>query len=233
MLNTIQIVFNPDSLRFLFNGLWLTVRISVVVIILSILFGSILGLLRNYERIILGRIAGVYIEIFRNTPLLLWMFACIFIFSGSMLDLTERGGLALWLYTSAVIAEILRGGLNSIPVGQFEAARSQGFNFIQTLWYIILPQAYRRIIPSLLSQVITTIKDTAFLAGFGILELFRSGQVLLSSIPEGVDATTQLFLMYGFMALIYFVICFALSCVVRRLQHRKVRLAQKSLINAK
>ena len=224
MLNTLQTVFSSDNIHFLLSGLWTTIQLSIVVVVLSILLGSILGLLRNYERIFFGRLAGIYIELFRNTPLLLWMFACIFVFSGSVLDLTERGGLALWLYTSAVIAEILRGGLNSIAPGQFEAARSQGFNFIQTLWYIILPQAYRRIIPSLLSQVITTIKDTAFLAGFGILEFFRSGQVLLGKVPTGVNATTQMFLMYGCLALVYFLICFSLSCLVRHLQHRKGRL---------
>lgn len=113
----------------------ITLAVSVVTVLISIVFGTILGLLRNYERRVLGKIAAVYIEIFRNTPLLLWIMICFVMLSGGTPII--RGALGLTLYTSAVIAEIVRGGLNSIPQGQFEAAASQGFGFIQTLRYII------------------------------------------------------------------------------------------------
>ncbi|MPM66086.1 putative glutamine ABC transporter permease protein GlnP [bioreactor metagenome] len=114
-----------------------------------------------------------------------------------------------------MVAEIFRGGLNSVAKGQFEAAQSQGFTFFQTLWYIVLPQAFRRIVPSLLSQVITTVKDTSFLAGFGVLEFFRSVQVVLSQSGGNKIA---IFSLYVFAALGYFAVCFALSCVVRATQ---------------
>ncbi len=129
-----------------------------------------------------------------------------------------RGGIALLLYTASVIAEIVRGGLNSVSKGQFEAAQSQGFTFPQTLWYIILPQAFRRIVPSLLSQVITTVKDTSFLAGFGVLEYFRTIQIVLSKSGGNKAA---IFSLYVFTALGYFAVCFALSCVVRATQRRR------------
>lgn len=166
----------------------------------------------------LGRLAAAYIEVFRNTPLLLWMFTFGFLVPGGGSSLSTRGGLALLLYTASVIAEIVRGGLNSISRGQFEAAQSQGFTFLQTLWYIILPQAFRRIVPSLLSQVITTVKDTSFLAGFGVLEFFRTVQVVLS---KSGGNRTAIFALYVFAALGYFVVCFSLSCVVRATQRRR------------
>ena len=118
------------------------------------------------------------------------------------------------LFTSAVMAEIVRGGLNSISKGQFEAAQSQGFSFIQTLWYIILPQTYRKIIPALLSQVITVIKDTSFLKMVDVAEFMRNCAVVMGSIYD----VHGMIMLIGFEALCYFVICFALSCIVRSYQ---------------
>lgn len=209
MIELIQGVFTPDNFSFLMSGLGLTLSISISVILGSILFGTILGLLRSYGGKFFGGIASVYIEIFRNTPLLLWMLGCAFLIPGS--TLTIKGGFALFLYTAAVVAEIVRGGLNSIPKGQFEAAYSQGFSLFQTLWFIILPQCFKRIVPSLLSQVITTIKDTSFLAGLGIMELTRSGQVILGRVTK----TSEVFILYAFLALTYFIVCFTLSVIVR------------------
>lgn len=131
MIESIQTVFTQPNLLFLLNGLRTSLVISLCVIILSILLGTLLGLVRNYEKKILGKFASFYIELFRNTPLLLWMLGCAFLIPGS--TILVKGSLALFLYTAAVVAEIVRGGLNAIPKGQFEAAHSQGFSFFQTL----------------------------------------------------------------------------------------------------
>lgn len=208
-MDLIQSTFTPSNVRFLMQGLKLTLVMSISVVLGAILFGTILGLLRNYEKIFFGKVAALYIEIFRNTPLLLWMLACAFLIPFS--TLTVKGAFALFLYSSAIMAEIVRGGLNSIPKGQWEAASSQGFDFFQTLVYIILPQTFQKIIPSLLSQVITTIKDTSFLAGLGITELTRSGQVILGR----ARTSTEVFIIYTFLAVVYFTICFSLSVLVR------------------
>lgn len=207
--------FTPSNLRFFMQGLTLTLSISVSVVLGSILFGTILGLLRNYEEVFLGKIASLYIEIFRNTPLLLWMLGCAFLIPYS--TLTIKGAFALFLYTSAIMAEIVRGGLNSIPKGQWEAASAQGFTFFQTLIYIILPQTFRKIVPSLLSQVVTTIKDTSFLAGLGIAEFTRSGQVILGK----AQTSAEVFMVYAFLAAVYFIICFSISVFVRKWEKRK------------
>ncbi|MDR2659145.1 MAG: amino acid ABC transporter permease [Spirochaetaceae bacterium] len=213
-------IFTPDNLRFLMEGLRNTLLISVFTVIISIVFGTVLAVCRNYGRGVIRATASVYIEIFRNTPLLLWILICIFMlrFGNSMI----RGGLALTLYTSSVIAEIMRGGLNSIAKGQFEAARSQGFNFLQTLYFIILPQCFKRVVPSLMSQVITTIKDTSFLAQFAIAEFFYNAKVLMSNLPQTTRITSaHIFTIFIFVALVYFVINFSLSCVVRKLNKKR------------
>ncbi|MDR1625849.1 MAG: amino acid ABC transporter permease [Spirochaetia bacterium] len=208
-------IFTADNTRFLFAGLAVTLIVSVVTVLASILFGTALALLRSYEKYVFGKLASVYIEVFRSTPLLLWILVCVFMLPlGTALG---RGALALTLYTSSVIAEIVRGGLNSIDKGQFEAARSQGFNFVQALWYIVLPQCFRRIIPSLMSQIITTIKDTSFFAQFGIAEFFFNAKTLMGILPQKTTITTaHIFVIFGFIALMYFIVNFALSLIVRR-----------------
>ena len=112
------------------------------------------------------------------------------------------------------MAEICRGGLNSIPKGQFEAAQSQGFSFLQTLWYIILPQTYKKVIPALLSQVITIIKDTSFLKMVDVAEFMRNCAIVMGSIYD----VRGMIMLLAFEGICYFVICFALSCVVRGYQ---------------
>jgi amine acid ABC transporter, permease protein, 3-TM region, His/Glu/Gln/Arg/opine family len=140
MLEVFSNVFTPSNVEFLAKGMVLTLTLSVSVVIISILFGTILALLRTYEKRFLGKLAGVYIEMFRNTPLLLWILVCCFMIPYGTIVI--RGGLALTLYTSAVIAEIVRGGLNSVAEGQFEAAKSQGFTLIQTLIFYCSPSMF-------------------------------------------------------------------------------------------
>ena len=136
-----------------------------------------------------------------------------------------KAAVALILFTSSVIAEIIRGGLNSIAHGQFEAGHSQGFNVVQVMLYIILPQAYRNVIPTLLSQVITTIKDSSYLANVATIELMARTKQLLSAASRyngtGNVNVSDVFVLFGVAALIYFIINYTLSCVVRSMQKRR------------
>lgn len=145
--------------------------------------------------------------------------------SSAEVKLLFKTAVALILFTSSVIAEIVRGGLNSVAHGQFEAGHSQGFSTVQIMLYIVLPQAYRNIVPTLLSQVITTIKDSSYLANVATIELMSRVKKLLSSAHRynGLNTVnvSDVFVLFGFACLIYFVINFTLSCVVRRMQKRK------------
>lgn len=244
---SLSILGQPGVLLYILRGTAFTVILSFLAVLVSIAVGSVLALVRNYctgKSRLFKWAATVYIELFRNTPLLFWIFICLVfcpcpdIFNHKMLGLTTvevkllyRAFVALVLFESSVVAEIIRGGLNSIPKGQFEAAHSQGFGTVQTMVYIILPQAYRAVVPTLLSQVITTIKDSSYLANVAAIELMARVRKILatSNMYNGVGAqlVSDVFVLFGTAFLIYFVINFTLSCVVRYLQGRRPRQAAR------
>ena len=246
------ILANPDVLEYLLTGLVFTLGISLIAIVISLLVGAVLALARNYctkgPARILRRIASIYIELFRNTPLMLWMFVCFVMCPAppvskqfaALLGFTStvtvktlfKAIVALSLFTSAIMAEIIRGGLNSVARGQFEAAYSQGFGTFQTMTLIVLPQAFRNIVPTLLSQMITTIKDSSYMASLVTVEMMACTKLIISKansyngtwvdrFNRGTINVTDVFVLFGFAFLVYFAINFTLSCVVRRMRTRK------------
>ena len=210
------IIFTGANVGFMMQGLGMTVLIAACTIVLSLFFGTIVAMIRHFftgKKAFLSALAGAYIEFFRCTPNILWILWIRFTMQG---DPNVKAVFACTLFTTAVVAEIVRGGLNGIPKGQFESAASQGFGFWQTMFYIVLPQTFKSIIPALLSQVITIIKDTSFLKVVDIAEFMRNSSVVMGQLSK----PAEIMVLYGFIALVYFVICFSLSCGVRYYQKK-------------
>lgn len=242
---SLSMLRNPALIQYLLRGVMFTLIISLIAVLAGIVIGSVLALVRNYatrgRARIFRRLSIIYIEVFRNTPLLLWIFICMVfcptpaflnrkmfgLTSSADVKLLFKACVALILFTSSVIAEIIRGGLNSVADGQFEAGRSQGFGTVQIMRYIVLPQAFRNVIPTLLSQVITTIKDSSYLANIAIIELMARTKQIMSSANRyngtGTINVSDVFVLFGLAALIYFIINYTLSCVVRAMQKRMKR----------
>lgn len=194
-----------NNLRFLFDGLKLTLYISFISIVLSTIFGTVLAVLRNQKRGPLKFLASLYIEIVRNIPNLLWIYVIFLIFK---IKSTPAGIVSFTVFTTAALAEIIRGGLNGVDKGQKEAARSQGFSNFQILIYIVLPQAIRNVLPAIVSQFVTVIKDTSFLYSvIALQELFGKSYILMGRYAQ----TSQVFAIYGLVALMYFVVNFSIS----------------------
>lgn len=204
-------LFNPYNLSFLLQGLGLTLLISLTAIFLSTIFGTLLALMRNGKNRLLQLIASIYIEFVRNVPNLLWIFIIFLVFQVKSLP---AGIISFTIFTSAALAEIIRGGLNSIDHGQTEAGLSQGFTNYQIFTLIIFPQAIRKMLPAIISQFVTVIKDTSFLYSvIALQELFGKSQILMGRYfhPQ------QVFALYALVALTYFLINFMISSLSRRL----------------
>lgn len=207
-------LFTPNNIAFMMKGLRLTLYISAVSIGLSMVFGTVLGVLRSSVGGFFGKLAAVYIEVVRNIPNLLWIYV---VFIAFRLPSLQAGIVSFTIFTSAAIAEIVRGGLNSVGKGQWEAGRSQGFSTVEVLVHIILPQALRSMVPALVSQFVTVIKDTCFLWSVVAIQEFTGQVTILMGRYYRVD---QIFMLYGVLALVYFAINYAISAFSRWL-HKK------------
>ncbi len=213
-------VLTTNNLLFILKGLWLTLQISFISIVLSTIFGTILAVMRNGKNKLLKLIASIYIEFVRNVPNLLWIFTIFLVFQ---IKSTPAGIISFTVFTSAALAEIIRGGLNAIDPGQTEAGLSQGFTQFQILRYIILPQAIRKMLPAIISQFVTVIKDTSLLYSvIALQELFGSAQILMGRYFEA----EQVFALYLLVAAIYFLINFAISSFSRKLSQRWTQAAE-------
>ncbi len=211
-------IFTPDNVTFMLGGFGKTLIVSFFAIIFSIVIGTVLAMVKQYCKgplKPLSLVVSAYIELFRCTPNLLWILFIYFTVKGNDVVISV---LAFTIFTSAVMAEIVRGGFNSIAKGQFEAARSQGFGFFKTMAYIILPQTFKTIIPALFSQCTTVIKDSSYLAGINVAEFMYCSRVVMAKTTglEGV------LLVYGFVFLLYFCLNFGISLLVRAYQRRVV-----------
>src|SRR5262245_26477550 len=206
---------DPAILGFLAAGLGLTLEIALVAGALSLVGGVLLALARLSPRRALALPAGVYVETMRALPLFLIMLYTFL--AGPRLGLSleplPAAVVALTLYTSAVMAEIVRAGVRSLPRGQSDAARALGLSYPQTLRFVVLPQALRRMTPALVSQLITLTKDTSLASLIGVSELARRAGILYNTYFNPVETLLV-------VAGIYFAVCSSLSALSRRLEPR-------------
>jgi polar amino acid transport system permease protein len=198
----------------LMSGLWVTLWISAIASVFGLIIGVITGLCRVSQNLTLRQLSITYIEFIRGTPLLVQLFIFYF-FLGTVLDIGRlaSGIAALAIFAGAYVAEIIRAGIQSIPKGQMEAARSLGMNVPQAMIYIILPQAFKRTLPPLAGQFISLIKDSSLVSVIAITDLTKSGR-------EVITSTFAVFEIWFVVAFLYLILTFSLSQVVAWVERR-------------
>lgn len=175
----------------------LTIELFVVSALISLAFGTLLAAFRVGPVSVLARAAGVYVTLVRNTPLLV-MFIAVFI-ALPRLELNidsffVKGCVALSLYTSAFVCEAIRSGVNSVPLGQAEASRAVGLTFTQSMTTVVLPQAFRAVVPPLASVLIALVKNTSVAAAFGLAEATAR---MRGFTNDNADARIQIFITFA------------------------------------
>lgn len=205
MAQSIQVLL--DALPNLLLGATVTLQLTAITVFLGMILGSLIGILRLSPSPVLRFLTRCYVDFVRGTPLLVQIFMIYFGLPalarglGFTFTLNQWAAavLTLSLNSAAYIAEIVRGGIQSIELGQREAAESLGLGSVQTMRYVIFPQALRRIIPPLGNEFITLLKDTSLVAVIGFEELFRRGQLIVAQ-------NFRAFEIYFAVALIYLVL---------------------------
>jgi len=217
---------NDFSTWDILRNLLLAARWTIVLSLAAFVGGSIVGLIILFMRTAKAkaaqRFAWGYIELFQGTPLLMQLFLAFFGLSlfGINVPPWLAAGLALILWTSAFLSEIWRGCVEAIAKGQWEASSSLAMGYLQQMRYVILPQAFKIAIPPTVGFSVQVVKGTALTSIIGFIELSKAGTMV-------TNATFQPFVVYGFVALIYFALCWPLSKSSQMLE-RKLNVAHRN-----
>lgn len=215
--------FNASYMVILLQGLQWTVALSLIAFIGGGVGGLLIALARTSHFRSLNIIAGVFIEIFQGTPLLMQLFITYYglsLFYTNMSPWTAVS-VGMTLNASAFLGEIWRGGIQAIPRGQHEAAKALGLPYRHRMRDVVLPQAFRIALPATVGFLVQLIKGTSLAAIVGFVELARSGQIV-------ANATFQPMLVYGIVGALYFAICWPLSEFGARLERPAVEKLKRS-----
>ena len=212
------------------KGFLTTLETAAIGLVLALVLGIIFGLFATSGIKPLKVISRIYVEIIQNTPLLLQLCFLYYAlaFSGNSPGIIVTGMISLGVYHGAYVAEVIRAGIEAIPKGQFEAAESQGFSYIQTMYYIILPQSIKLILPPLVNQVSNLIKNTSCLYIVGGSDLIS----LTYSFVTGANTGGAYAPAYVVCGVLFFIVCFPLSTIATKweksLKERESRNVQQA-----
>ena len=194
------------------GGFTLTLVVGVTGIVASLPIGILLALGRRSSLPVISMLCTGFIEIVRGVPLIMFLFMAsnmlnLFLPQGVQFDLLMRALIAVTLFSSAYMAEVVRGGLQAIPKGQFEAAQAMGLTYWQSMRYIILPQALRTVIPGIVNSFIALFKDTSLVAIIGLFDLLNMAKAIVTDADwQGLSIEV-----YVFTGMVYWIVCFSMS----------------------
>jgi polar amino acid transport system permease protein len=201
------------------TGLGVTITYTVGTILLGLVIGLVTGLLRLSRNPMITAPLVAYVEIFRCTPLLVqivWFYYALPVVLGIDIPAHVAAVLVLSLYTGAFYAEIIRGGVNSIERGQWDAARAIGMRRRQVMRHVILPQAVKRMIPPFMNQSIIQLKNTSLVSTIAVADLLYQGTIITAATYRPLEV-------YTMVAFIYFLVLFPLTLAAQQVERRLAR----------
>ncbi len=216
MLSNFDFSVLGESLPFLWTGLQFTLKLTFIAMSGGIFIGTLLALARLSSIGPLSMAAAAYVNLMRSIPLvmvILWFFLIIPLLTGKPLGAENSAIVTFMAFEAAYYSEIMRAGIQSVSRGQVFAGQAVGFTYGQTMRFVVLPQAFRNMLPILLTQTIVLFQDTSLVYAIGAKDLLKAAEIAGKNYNRPIE-------MYIFVALIYFIICFALSQTVKRLQQR-------------
>ena len=220
------ILFREPYLNWLISGLGWTIFLSICAWVIAFTLGSILGIMRTSTNTVLRMIGTIYVEIFRNIPLLVQLFLWYFVFPELLPDDAGRwvkremplpalttSIFAIGLYTASRVCEQVRSGIEAVGIGQRNAGRAVGLSEIQVYRYILLPNAYRIIIPPLTSEFLTIFKNSSLALTIGVVELTAMTRQIEEYTFQGFEAFTAATVIYSFVT---FLVMFVMRVIEKR-----------------
>lgn len=213
-----QNLIEKDRWHYLTDGLAVTLQITVLAVIIGIILGFLIAVVRStYEKThklkILNILCQIYLTVIRGTPVLVQLLIMYYIVFVSLHNKVLVAGLAFGINSGAYVAEIIRGGIQSIDNGQFEAGRSLGFNYAQTMIYIILPQVFKNVLPALANEFIVLLKETSVCGYIALQDLTKGGDIIRSQ-------TYNAYVPLLSVAVIYLILVMIFTYLIRILERR-------------
>jgi polar amino acid transport system permease protein len=205
-----------NNLPFLLEGIYLTLFISGLSLVLSMVLGLVVAVGRLSSSRVLSFVSATYVEVFRDTPVLVqlfWVYYVLPILLGIRIDALTASIIGLTLHSAAFLSEIYRAGIQTVPVGHIEAAKVLGLSRVDTFIRIVMPQAVRNVLPPLVNNLIDLIKLSSLSSVFAVGEITRKAGELSASTFRPLEIFT-------FVAIMYFMICWPLSLLIRGLERR-------------
>ena len=200
--------------KFILKGLIFSIQLTIIATLGGIIFGTLLALMHLSSQRVLSIIASGYVNIMRSIPLvmvILWFFLLMPSIIGRSIGAEFSAYITFIAFEAAFFSEIIRAGINSVPQGQNHAAYALGMNYQQKMSLIILPQAFRNMIPVLMTQTIILFQDTSLVYAIGAYDLLKGFEIAGKNYGRPIET-------YLLAALVYFVICFSLSTIVKKIQ---------------
>lgn len=217
----IRILFQGKNLERLLGGLFISFKIAIIAIILSSILGILFGIVMTSKKLWVRVLSRIYLEAIRIIPVLVWLF--IFYFGVTKVLRIHLDGvivciIVFTLWGIAEMGDIVRGAITSLPKHQFDSGKALGLTNIRIFYHIIIPQAVKRMLPGAINLATRMIKTTSLAVLIGVIEVLKVGQQIIEA--SILKSPTASFYVYGFIFLLYFIICYPISLLSKKLEKK-------------